>query len=333
MKDTGSKILLRSVDEFERLRGTNLAWFGVDELTYTQEGAWLRLEGRLRDPKATQLCGFAVWTPKGFDWVYRKFVQKPSDGFESILAKPFENKFLLEKTTGFLRAAARKLRRELLSSGSSGRLPERERQSGVSARSAGLNVREWSWSAARSLSGRSTSTLTRCRSIVAQSGGDDVQVLDEIVLRRATTEDACEEFVKRFGDRTAGDHVFTATLRVAAIQTTGSSDYEMVREFFAARCMRTSQLPDAECESAGAGPGGRDELEVAEREGRCAADCVDPRCKELIKDLEQVSYRGRHDADRQRQGPDADASFRCAGLSDLAGMPASGRLARGDTGL
>src|SRR6059036_1527951 len=30
MKDTGSRILLRSVDEFERLRGTNLAWFGLD---------------------------------------------------------------------------------------------------------------------------------------------------------------------------------------------------------------------------------------------------------------------------------------------------------------
>src|SRR6266700_5196053 len=53
MKDSGSRILLRAVDEFERLRGTNLAWFGLDELTYTQEGAWLRLEGRLRDPKAS----------------------------------------------------------------------------------------------------------------------------------------------------------------------------------------------------------------------------------------------------------------------------------------
>src|SRR5688500_15235990 len=45
MKDTRSRILLRSLDEYERLRGTNLAWFGVDELTYTAEEAWLRLEG------------------------------------------------------------------------------------------------------------------------------------------------------------------------------------------------------------------------------------------------------------------------------------------------
>ena len=99
MRDTGSRILLRAVDEFERLRGTNLAWFGLDELTYTLEGAWLRLEGRLRDPKATKHCGFGVWTPKGFDWVYRKFVTHPVPGYEAIQATPFENRFLLEQVS------------------------------------------------------------------------------------------------------------------------------------------------------------------------------------------------------------------------------------------
>jgi len=68
MVDTQSRVLCRSIDEFERLRGTNLAWFALDELTYSPEAAWLVLEGRLRDPKASRLCGFAVWTPKSYDW-------------------------------------------------------------------------------------------------------------------------------------------------------------------------------------------------------------------------------------------------------------------------
>jgi hypothetical protein len=80
MKETHSKILLRAVDEFERLRGSNLAWFGIDELTYAPEAAWLRLEGRLRDPKATRLCGFGVWTPKGYDWVHRRFIAERVEG-------------------------------------------------------------------------------------------------------------------------------------------------------------------------------------------------------------------------------------------------------------
>ena len=95
IEDTGSRILLRAVEEFERLRGTNLAWFGVDELTYTPEDAWLRLEGRLRDPKAEALRGFAVWTPKGFDWVYRRFIASRCRGLRSVMqAKPFENQTL-----------------------------------------------------------------------------------------------------------------------------------------------------------------------------------------------------------------------------------------------
>ena len=58
MKDTRSRIIFRPVDDFERLRGTNLAWFGLDELTYSPEGAWLRLEGRLRDPQAKSTMRF-----------------------------------------------------------------------------------------------------------------------------------------------------------------------------------------------------------------------------------------------------------------------------------
>jgi hypothetical protein len=65
-----SKIAFRPLEYFDRLRGYNLAWFGIDELTYCKEGAWQVLQQRIRDPRARVLSGFAVWTPKGFDWVY-----------------------------------------------------------------------------------------------------------------------------------------------------------------------------------------------------------------------------------------------------------------------
>jgi hypothetical protein len=89
-------MLLRSMEEFDRLRGTNLAWFGLDELTYTREEAWTRLEARLRDPHAKELCGFAVWTPQGHDWVYRRFIESPRSGYDVIKAAPFENRYVLD---------------------------------------------------------------------------------------------------------------------------------------------------------------------------------------------------------------------------------------------
>lgn len=90
-----STILFRSVEDFDRLRGQNLAWFGLDELTYCPEYAWMQLEARLRDPKARELCGFAVWTPKGFDFAYRRFIgPERHPNYASILAQPFENTWL-----------------------------------------------------------------------------------------------------------------------------------------------------------------------------------------------------------------------------------------------
>src|SRR5947208_4286438 len=101
MEDSRSRILFRPVEELERLRGTNLAWFGVDELTYTQEDSWLRLEGRLRDPKAKRLCGFAVWTPKGYEWVYRRVISEAKAGHDVIKAKPYESRFLFKQIPDF----------------------------------------------------------------------------------------------------------------------------------------------------------------------------------------------------------------------------------------
>jgi Terminase large subunit, T4likevirus-type, N-terminal len=91
LPDCGSSILFRSVDHFERLRGTNLAWFGLDELTYTKQESWLRLQGRLRDPLAAEQCGFAAWTAKGYDWVHKTFIKQKSPDHVAIIAAPFEN--------------------------------------------------------------------------------------------------------------------------------------------------------------------------------------------------------------------------------------------------
>jgi phage terminase large subunit len=94
MARTGSQILFRSLDDFERLRGTNLAWFGIDELTYCKQESWSRLEGRLRDRAANRPCGFAVWTPKGFDWVYRKFIAGTNPEYRGYRGSPRENRHL-----------------------------------------------------------------------------------------------------------------------------------------------------------------------------------------------------------------------------------------------
>jgi hypothetical protein len=303
LKDNGSRILLRAVDEFERLRGTNLAWFGLDELTYTQEGAWLRLEGRLRDPKATRRCGFAVWTPKGFDWVYRKFVSNRVEGYEAIQARPFENRFLLEQVPDFyerLRGSYDEsfYRQEVLGDylnvrgGLVYHAFDREK-----------NVRRMNVDPARPLVWALDFNVDPMCSVIAQvERNGEVVVLDEIALRRATTEQACEEFEKRFGLPRAGVIVY-GDASGASMNTTGHSDYQIIRNYFGRKLAKvTYRVPKAN-------PPVRDRVSVVNARLCNAADdirlFVDPKCKELIDDFEQVSYQEEStqidkDKDRKR---------------------------------
>lgn len=303
MKDTGSRILLRAVDEFERLRGTNLAWFGLDELTYTMEGAWLRLEGRLRDPKATKHCGFAVWTPKGFDWVYKKFVSHPVEGYEAIQAEPFENRFLLAQVPDFyerLRGSYDDnfFRQEVLGTYLNVR-------GGLvyHAFDRARNVREMEVDAAREVIWALDFNVDPMCSVVAQvERGGAVSVLDEIVLRRATTEQACEEFEKRFGLPRAGVVVY-GDASGASMHTTGYSDYQVIRNYFASRMAKASyRVPKAN-------PPVRERVALMNARLRNARGdtqlFVNPKCRELIDDLEQVSYQENStqidkDKDRKR---------------------------------
>ena len=302
MKDSRSRILLRSVDDFDRLRGTNLAWFGLDELTYTQEGAWLRLEGRLRDPKATRRCGFAVWTPKGFDWVYRKFISHAVEGYEAIQARPFENRFLLDEVPDFydrLKASYDEtfFRQEVLGDYLNAR-------GGLvySAFRREANVRDVVLNPAVPVYWTLDFNVTPLCSLVAQKWQDEVRVLDEIVLRRATTEQACEEFEKRFGRPRAGVVVCGDANGESMHTASDSTDYKVIRKFFADRGVNLRMsVPKAN-------PSVRDRVGLVNAKLCNAAGdvslIVSPRCKELIDDFEQVAYEEesvRIDKDKDRQ--------------------------------
>lgn len=303
LTDVRSKILFRAVEDFERLRGPNLAWFGVDELTYAPEEAWLRLEGRLRDPKAKHLCGFGVWTPKGFDWVYRRFVAEAREGYETVLASPGENRHLLEKVPDFYERLKKSYdelfyRQEVLgeylnvTAGRAYHGFSRER-----------NVGEVRLDIGAPLLWALDFNVDPMCSVVAQRRGQKLHVLDEIVLRRASTREACEEFRSRYGNHPGGLRIY-GDATGGHMQTAGTSDHLIIRRFFAERDQR-----GIEYRFARSNPLVRERVQLANAKLRPAEGepevLIDPRCKELIADLEQVVFKpGTHiiekDADPMR---------------------------------
>jgi len=289
MRDTGARVLFRSLDEFERLRGTNLAWFGVDELTYTAEEAWLRLEGRLRDPSAGRLCGFAVWTPKGYDWVFRRFIKEPVEGYDAIVATPFENRYLLDKVPDFYE----RLRRSY-----DARFYEQEALGSYLSLNSGLvyhafdrnvNVRTMEIDGLSPLLWALDFNVDPMSSVIAQKKDGVISVIDEIVLARASTMEACEEFQSRYQYHAAGVVIF-GDASGSAMQTTGLSNYMMIRDFLKRQDYRNAQfrVPLSN-------PSVRDRVALMNTQLKAADDesrlFVDPRCRELIQDFEEVTFK------------------------------------------
>ena len=289
LKDTRSRILFRAVEEFDRLRGTNLAWFGLDELTYTQEEAWVVLEGRLRDPKATRLCGFATWTPKGFDWVYRRFLRERVEGYEVIVAEPFENHYLLERIPDFY---------ERLKRSYDAKFYEQEVMGKYISLNAGLVYHAFnrvehtgnvSVEQALPLLWALDFNVDPMCSVVAQIAGETVRVLAEIVLSRATTQEACEQFAARFPWHQAGICVY-GDASGSHMQTAGTTDYQVIRDFLrrGGYCNVTYKVPKAN-------PLVRERVGLVNAK-LCSASAekhlvIDQKCAELVKDLEQVTYK------------------------------------------
>jgi hypothetical protein len=277
------------VDDYERLRGTNLAWFGLDELTYTAEEAWLRLEGRLRDPHASRLCGFAVWTPKGFDWVYRRFVRNVVAGYDVVLAKPFENRHVLDKIPDFyerLRGSydARFFEQEAL-----GEYLNVQAGTVYHAFQRDRNIREVEIDRALPLFWALDFNVDPMCSIVAQKSGEDIRVLDEVVLSRASTLQACEEFHARYPNHQAGLIVY-GDASGQRLQTAGTTDYQIIKEY-----LRQTAYRNVRFRVPPSNPSVRERVGLvnvklfsADEEARLF---VHPRCVGLVTDFEEITYK------------------------------------------
>ena len=284
-----SRILFRAVEDFERLRGSNLAWFGIDELTYTSKEAWVRLEGRLRDPQANRLCGFGVWTPKGYDWVYERFIESQIPGYETVIAQPFENRFLLNQIPDYYERLknsydTRFYQQEVLGEYLS---QDASRVYHAFARAGNVDKGAVDWRLP--LEWALDFNVDPMSSVVAQVRGDVVTVVDEIVLSRATTLQACEEFARRFVNHPAGVKIY-ADATGERMQTTGESDLRMLRQFF-----RSGEYGVVNFIVPTSNPAVRDRVLLMNSK-LCSAEgkrtlMVDPGCTELIRDLEQVGYK------------------------------------------
>jgi len=125
--------------------------------------------------------------------------------------------------------------------------------------------------------------------VVAQVVDGRVAVLDEIVLSRATTMQACEEFRGRYSSHGAGLVVY-ADATGARMQTTGRSDLKVVEEE-----VGHGEYGPVKFLVPKSNPPVSERVALMNSKLGSAAGVrslvIDPRCTELIKDFEQVSFK------------------------------------------
>jgi hypothetical protein len=86
----GSEVLFRSLDQPDRVRGLNLAWFWLDEAPLCGHYAWTVLKGRLRQ-RGFEPMGWATGTLKGRDGFARDFELAPLPGHRLFRASTRAN--------------------------------------------------------------------------------------------------------------------------------------------------------------------------------------------------------------------------------------------------
>lgn len=89
-------ILLRSMENYDRLIGVNAASMTVDEIDTTKqeiaEKAMVKLQGRVRVGNCRQIC--PVSTPEGFSWMYSFFEKDRADDKILYRGKSRDNPYL-----------------------------------------------------------------------------------------------------------------------------------------------------------------------------------------------------------------------------------------------
>lgn len=88
-----SEILFRSADNAESLRGTNLSWWWGDEAALYPASVWRIMLGRLRQ-FGQHGYAWITTTPKGRDWIWRKFVEANDERVMLVKSTTQQNKYL-----------------------------------------------------------------------------------------------------------------------------------------------------------------------------------------------------------------------------------------------
>jgi hypothetical protein len=288
---TGGRICLRGADNYDSLRGDGLDFLILDEYASIAREAWPEvLRPALADKKGGALF---IGTPRGYDHFYDLYqVAQKQSNWSTF---QFTTKEGGNVTADELESATHELDE---------RTYRQEFQASFENLTAGLiyyaferteNVRSLRYNPQLPLFWSLDFNVNLMCSVIGQRSGDEVYILDELALPQSNTEAACMAFCEKIAPWRYGSP-FPVEISIYG-DATGSgrrsaasrTDWQIVDNFFAHyHCNFTRRVPSSN-------PPIKDRVNcVNAMLCNHAADrrlVIDPRCKELILDLERVRWQ------------------------------------------
>lgn len=268
-----TKILCKSMDNFEMHRGIEIGWFWLDESRDMKREAFEVMIGRLRDKHMRNYRALLTSSPRGFDWQYDYFEgEKTTHNCEVITARSYDNIYLPE---GYVETLTQQY-------------DERMREQEVEGKIIDITTGSVYYAFKRDEHIRPLSVLDKkfycamdfnvdpMTSIAAYIEGETIYVFDEIYLRDSNTYQMSDELIKRFG-RTEIIPDSTSNKRSTSSH---KSDIQILRE--SGHTVTVNNNPYVE-----------DRYNCVN--GLLAKNriIIDPKCKMLIKDLERMSRNNK----------------------------------------
>jgi len=269
----GAKILCASLENYDSLRGIEIGYGWLDETAYARREAWEVLLGRLRDRNGPLQIRLTT-TPKGFNWLYDYFEgELKTDEFETIKASSYNNPFLPD---GYLDSLSTQYDPELVKQELGGEFVNVRAGRIYYGFSREINLRELPHNKDYPIWVGMDFNISPMTATIGQAYKDNIYIIDEFYLKNSNTFDMALAIKKKYGT----DHVTIVPDSTGKKTTTNSnkSDHTILKEagFQVKSATNPFRIDRYNC------------VNGLLSKGKIT---IDPKCKYLIKDLEQLGYK------------------------------------------
>jgi hypothetical protein len=288
----GSTLAIRGADRPDSLRGDGLDFVVLDEFASMRPEAWTEV---LR-PSLSDRHGRALFisTPKGRNHFYEHFEYAKTDPHWAAFQFTTAQGGIVDAEE--LNQAARQLDSECYRQEFEAEFTGMGLNRAYHAFDRNKNVYPMTFEIYHPLIWSIDFNVNPMSMLLLQRMGENVYVFDELILQNANTDAACNAFWQRTREFVENNprplvvHVYGDASGHQRRTSASATDWTLIRQFFA----RTMPHFVYEIHSNSTNPAVRDRVNCVNSRLQSAAGearlFIDPRCQELIRDLEQVVW-------------------------------------------